>query len=295
MENYKLLEEEQLRGYAYMIPRWLLESPREGADVQFWGVEESGIPCGAAVLSGEPGILTLQYMYMDEVFRKEGRGTKFLAELLHNAYHAGKREFRVRLIPGAYPEFEKLLNGYPFRREEERIGNFSCTLEELSQIKYFQGGFGSVESLSVCTNEELSPFYQKVIAREADLVEMPLNKNDYLADCSAVFMDQGKPAGLLLVKEDGEGAVTIPLLVSLSKNLAAPIEMMRFSVQEGSRCYPPDTVCSFAVIDEALFQALEKLGMNFAKKRQRYTIELSYFADYDRRVQRYINGETNGI
>lgn len=296
MEEYILLRDKsQLSAYSHMIPKWLLESPKEEANMQFVGATDFDTPYGVAVMSSEAGTLTLQYLYIAEEFRGAGRGARFLTELLFQAYHRQEQKFQVKYIPGQYPKLERLLRGYPFSNEEEMVGSFSCTLGELAGLKHLKGGYGSIRALSECTEESLRSFYREVEARGDDLVEMPLKKKDYLADCCAVTMENGKPAGLLLVKKDGDKAVTIPYLLNLSSNIAAPVEMIRFAIQKGSLAYPPETICSFAVISETLLRLLEKMGITFVRKRQQSTLDLSYLAPYEQRVERYINGEINSI
>lgn len=285
MEEYFLLEGDRIGAYAHMIPEWLFTRTEEGTEVQFWGMSDMGEPCGAAVLSGEDGVLTLQYIYIEKAYRGQGKGQRFFAELLYRAYHSPNRIFRVRYIPGEYPKLERLLSGYPFAQGEEEIGSFSCTLGELLRLKYLQGAGNNVKALSECTEESLRPLYQEIAAREDDLVEMPLNRQEYIAECSAVALENGKPAGLLLVRKDKEGEISIPYLVNYSKNITAPVDMIRFALQEGGKKYSPETICRFAVVSETLLRLLEKLGMTFGKKRQQCTLELSYFAQYEQSAQ----------
>lgn len=285
MEEYFLLEGDRIGAYAHMIPEWLFTRTEEGTEVQFWGMSDMGEPCGAAVLSGEDGVLTLQYIYIEKAYRGQGKGQRFFAELLYRAYHSPNRILRVRYVPGEYPKLERLLSGYPFAQGEEEIGSFSCTLGELLGLKYLQGAGNNVKALSECTEESLRPLYQEITEREDDLVELPLNRQAYAADCSAVAMDNGKPAGLLLVREDKPGEMSIPFMVNYSKNITAPVDMIRFAVQTGGKKYSLETICRFAVVSETLLRLLEKMGMTFGKKRQQSTLELSYFDRYEQSAQ----------
>lgn len=289
MENFILLQEEQLAAFSYMIPRWLLESDAEGVDIQFWGMTAFGTPCGAAVVSMEQDAVLLRYIYILEEFRGAGRGKRFVAELLGYAYHGQKARFEVKYIKEQYPVMEKLLIGYPFAREEEMLGSFSSRLGDLLKLPHLQGGYGSIRALSDCKQESLRAFYKEIELRGMDLVELPLKKEDYVTDCCAVTMENDRPAGLLLVREEKDKTVSIPYLLNLSKNIAAPIEMIRFALQMGSRRYQEDTICSFAVIDETLFRILEKLGITFAQRRQKRTLELAYFAQYEQEAEYYVN------
>lgn len=295
MERYLLLQGQEADAYAHMVPAWLLEEWRTEEGVQLWGMADAGSPCGAAVLRNEEGVITLHYLYVAREYRGEGKGAAFLAELLFRAYHSGALVFQVRYIPGEYPKLERLLTGYPFQKEEEMLGIFTCTLGELAGNKYLQGAYGNVKALSQCTEESLRAFYQEIVTKEENLVEMPVKREDYLADCCAVAMEKGKPAGLLLVREGTDGGMEIPFLLNLSANVAAPVEMIRFAVQTGSKKYAPETVCRFAVISEGLMQILEKMGLTGVKKRQRCILRLSYFAQYERAAQRYIDGETDRV
>ena len=120
MEEYILLRDKsQLRAYSHMIPKWLLESPKEEANMQFVGASDFDTPYGVAVMSSEAGTLTLQYLYIAEEFRGAGRGARFLTELLFQAYHRQEQKFQVKYIPGQYPKLERLLRGYPFSNKEE--------------------------------------------------------------------------------------------------------------------------------------------------------------------------------
>lgn len=295
MEGFYQLQGEKLQPYVHMVPEWLLKEGKEGGSPQFWGMTDGGEPCGAAVLQREEDVVTLRFLYIAEAYRKEGKGSRFLAELLYHAYHAGDQVFQVHYIPGEYPKFERLLQGYPFEKTEEKIGSFTCTLGELSENKYLQGSYGNVRALSQCTEESLRIFYREIAARGEDLVDMPVKKEAYLADACAVAMEQGKPAGLLLVKEGKNGSLEIPFLLNFSENVAAPIEMIRFAVQTGSRKYTKETQCSFAVVSETLLLLLQKMGITTEKKRQKSTLRLSYFTAYEKAVQRYLDGDTNRV
>lgn len=295
MERYSLLREQEAADYTYMVPEWLLGEWRREEQMQLFGMSEDGAACGVALLRSEEGTVTLLYLYLTEEYRGEGRGIRFFAELLFRAYHSGAGVFQVRYLPGEYPKLERLLDGYPFEEQEEMLGVFTCTLGELAENKFLKGTYGNVRALSQCTEEGLRLLYQEIAAKGEALVEMPVRKEDYLADCSAVVLEKGKPAGLLLVREGKNGEVEIPLLVNLSGNVAAPVEMIRFAVQTGSGKYAPETVCRFAVISEGLMQVLEKMELSGAKKRRLGSLRLSYFARYERAAERYIKGETDSI
>lgn len=286
METVKLLKGAQIGAYAYMIPAWLLERPREGVNVRFWGMEEDGTPCGVAVLTEEERVITLQHLYLEENYRGEGRGQRFLNELLLDAYHGQNYTFRVAYVPEEFPEMEGLLRGYPFTQEEEQIASFTCTLGQLMENKYIQGAYGSnVRALSECQEEGLRMLSQTMEERGEALVKMPLEKKDYVADCSAVVLEKGSPTGILLVREEGKGTLSIPLLVNYSSNVTAPVEMIRFALQKGSQNYPKETLCRFAVVSDSLLQFLEKIGFTFGKKRRMCTLPLSYFKDFEREAQ----------
>lgn len=291
-ERFILLQAEQLAAFSYMIPGWLLESDAEGVDISFWGMTAFGAPCGAAVVSMEQDAVLLRYIYILEEFRGTGRGKRFVAELLDYAYREQKARFEVRYIKEQYPVMEKLLTGYPFTREDEMLGSFSCRLGDLLKLPHLQGRYGSIRALSDCTQESLRAFYKEIEQQGMDLVELPLKKEDYVADCCAVTMENDRPAGILLVREEKDKTVSIPYLLNLSQNIAAPIEMIRFALQMGSRRYQEDTICSFAVIDETLFRILERLGITFSQRRQKRTLELSYFVQYEQEAEDYIDSLT---
>jgi len=187
-----------------------------------------------------------------------------------------------------FPELERLLRSYPMqKRDDEQLGTVACTLEYLQGLKHLQGGYGQIKALSQCTTESLARFYQEVQDKGMDLVDFPLKKGEYLEDYSAVAMEDGEPAGLLLIKKTEDG-VNIPFMINLSQNVAAPIEMIRFAIQKGSQDFPSDTMCHFAIINETLYMLLEKLGI-VLNKRKCVSLDLSYFEEYEQNATAYID------
>lgn len=288
MDYFFRLTEEMLSAYEPMIPRWLLESRMDGRDTEFWAMESFGIPAGVAVLKQEDGDKILQYLYIAECMRGAGRGSSFLLRLLNQAHREGCRRFVTSYMQGEYPAFERLLLAYPFDREEELVGSYRCSIQELMQLPYLQRHYGNIKPLSQCTEESLRPLYRSLVELGEDLVDLPLNKQDYLAEYSAVVLEEGKAAGLLLVKKEGEHELNIPLMVNLSRNVVATIEMICFAVQTAGRVCPPETVCSFVVINETLLKLLEKIGIKPAAKRQCRRLELSYFDAYELEVEKKV-------
>lgn len=288
MEDFRMLTPEEWIEYAHMIPRWIMESAYENDTLEIWGMEDWGTPCGVAVLSRKPGVMELQHFYIDKEYRGSGRGGRFLTELVYYAYTQRADWFQVVFVKEQYPAMEKLLKAYPVQEEEtEQIGSATCTLGELMQLKHFQGNCGHVRALSQCTEESLSHLYRKIVSEGLDLVELPLKKDEYLAEFCAVAMDDREPAGLLLVQKTEDG-VKLPFMINFSKNVTAPIEMIRFAVQKGSEELSKDTKCHFAIVNETLYALLEKLGIRL-KKRTCFNIELSYLEEIERDIDIHID------
>lgn len=288
MKDYRKLRMDEVTGYAHMIPAWLMEEALEDDTIEIWGVEEFGEACGTAVIMREIDAVTLMHLYVVEEYRNCGIGSGFLLELMLYSYGLGVSQFQVKYMEEQFPELERLLRSYPMRKnDDEQIGTAVCKLGYLQGLKNLQGGYGQVKALSACTTESLACFYQKIISRGMDLVDFPLKKGEYLEDYSAVTMEDGEPAGLLLVKKTEDG-VSIPFMINLSENVAAPIEMIRFAIQKGSQDFPSDTMCYFAIINETLYMLLEKLGI-VLNKRKCVSLDLSYFEEYERNATAYID------
>ena len=283
MEDFRKLEQRELSRYGHMIPKWLLRDSLEDDTLEIWGMEDWEEACGAAVISRKPDVVELLHIYIAEEYRGNGRGSRFLTELIYYAYKLGASRFQVKFIAEQFPKLEKLLKGYPMQQAEtEMVGNVESTLEELAQLPYLKGSYGNIRALSECTTEGLSSLYTEISSRGLDWVEFPLKKEDYMTDYSAVVMEGGKPAGLLLVKKT-EGGVMIPYMVNLSRNVAAPVEMIRFAVQKGIKKLPLDTKCQFAIINGILLTLLEKMGMK-VRKRQCAELDLSYLEESEQSV-----------
>jgi len=287
VEYIRQLKQKEISAYAHMIPHWLLEEALDDDCIEIWGMEERDEACGAAVITRKPDAVELLHLYIAKEYRNRGRGGRFLLELMHYAYRLGAAGFRVEYIAEQFPVMERLLRGYPMEAGETEIaGNAEITLGELAKLKYLEGSYGRVKALSECTKDGLSALYKKIISKGLDWVSFPLRKADYLAKFSAVALENGKPAGLLLVKKADDG-VFIPYIVNISGRITAPIEMIRFAVQKGIKEMGPDTVCHFAVINGSLLALLEKLGMKI-RKRSCATLDLSYFDEGKRNAAAYV-------
>lgn len=285
-----LLNEKQLQRYAHMIPDRFLRHTWAEAALQFWGMERAGIPYGIAVTDCDGDAFLLQYIYIAEDFRGMGKGVQLMTELMLYAYHAKKQSFQLGCLERQYPKLERILSGYPFVRETEAVGSFSCPLSELLQNPYFQGHCGNVTALADCTQKSLRSFSRKMEQQEEELLELPLDKKAYLADCSSVILEKGRITGLLLIRQEQKNECRVSCMLSYSSYITAPIQMLRFAVQRAGNCCPPDTLCHFEVVNGTLLRILEKMGITAAAKRQRYTLELSYFAQYEAAAWAYANG-----
>lgn len=295
MEDFFLLQDSHLADYAHMIPDGWKEQTWETAAVQLWGAAYLGMPCGAAVVSSELGTLWLHHIYIAADFRGRGIGLRFLTELMLQAYRDGKKYLRLRCMQGAYQELERLLMAYPFTHQEENIGSFSCTLGQLLQNPYFRGKYREIQPLSKCSEASLRPLYQKIQQQEENIAGFPLHKKEYLADVCSVKLEQDKPAGILLIRAEAAGAVRIEYLLNYASDVTAPIEMLCFAVQRGSRLYPPETICHFDIVNETLFRIVEKMGLTPAARKRCYTMELSYFARHETKVKNYLFGKSDRI
>ncbi len=290
-----LLNEKQLQRYVHMIPDRFLEHTWAEAALQFWGMERAGIPYAIAVTDCEGDTFMLQYIYITEKFRGMGKGTQLMTELLLYAYHAKRKSFQIRCLAGEYKKLERMLGGYPFQREEEGLGSFSCQLSELVQNPYFQGSYGNVAALADCSSKSLRAFSKKLERWGEELIELPLDKSDYLAECSSVVLEKGKIKGILLIRQEQEKKCRVCCLLSHSTHIAAPIWLLRYAIQRAGSCCPPDTLCHFEVVNKTLLRILEKMGVKAAAKRWCYTLELSYFARYEAAAWAYANGTTEAI
>lgn len=288
MDEFILLSREQRREFEQMIPQWLLDSETDWMDMDYWGMKSFGSPSGAAVLTRDGEEMTLRYLYVTEEYRHAGRGSTFLWELISHAYNEGCKSFVTSYMPGQFPDFERLLWSYSFQTEEEEVGSFSASLKELAQIPQLQGSYRSVRPLSECSEQSLQPLYRMMMEEGEDYVALPLKKQEYLADCCAVAFDKDQPLGILLVKQVSDQEVTLPLIINFSHNALSTLEMMRLAVSQGSRVLSPETRCSFDVVNGALLQLMEKMGIRAAKKRQRCTLDLSFMKEIVQEVEKTI-------
>jgi len=280
MEDFWILKSEDMWRFDYMIPDWILQLDPILEDITFWGMTDWNEPCGVAVTTIENGIPTMIYLYIDPDYRRSGKAERLIREIMYQSYKRGSDCIRVKYIPDKYPQIVNLLRLFPGEKEEEFVGTASGTIEEFLGLKYLQGNTGSVKALSQCTQASLRSLYKKIVEQGEDLIELPPKKGEYVEECSAIIMENGVPAGLLLVKKEGE-EIKVPYMINLSSDIAAPIEMIRFALKKGGEMFPLQTRCSFVIINEILFQLLGKIGVK-TQKREVLSISLEQYKIYER-------------
>lgn len=280
MEDFWILKSEDMWRFDYMIPDWILQMDPILEGITFWGMTDLNEPCGVAVTVMEDGIPTMIYLYVAPDYRRSGKAGKLIREIMYQSYKRGAHSIKVKYIPEKYPQMERLLRIFPGEKKEEFVGTACGTIEELMKLKHFQGNTGSVRALSECSQASLNSLYMQIEEQGEDLVELPLKRGEYVEECSAVIMENGVPAGLLLVKQEGD-EIKVPYMINLSSDIAAPIEMIRFALKKGSEMFPPQTYCSFVIINEILFQLLGKIGVR-TQKREVLFINLEQCKKYER-------------
>lgn len=277
MEQLIPVTADTISSFSPFIPDLIKEEYLSGVNFLLYGITWANTACGIAVLEPDGDSVILHYLFLEEGFRGCGAGTRIFSSLLLEMYEAGYTDVTITYCPADSPAMKRILQGYPSPVTPLEKGSFSFQLKDIHDVSVLKGSYPHVVPLSQISDKNLKLLGNQLADTGNDLVPLPLRQADYLADCSAVYLEKDTPAGILLLCRDETGGLRIPLLFSSSSDSTATLEMMRFVYARGIAEFPEDTWIQIHVINDILLKLLEKITSQTADRMQKVVISLSIF------------------
>lgn len=235
---------------------------------------------GIALIRDEAMEVELHYLYMENDCKFFL--SYFVDSIAYDMYNKGAEKLVYHFLEGVDSDLIKKLeqNGFVINRDE--IAMFEFTIKQLSEISLLSSSSRNVISLEEIDNIRLRNICTDIVEAGEDIVDMPLNKAEYLADCSAVYMKEDKARGLLLLQRDKDGVLLIPYIYSNSSEPMAIVDMMKFTFNTARKQFDENESCRTYVVDPVLVKIVEKITMVSPRYRQSAVYDLSG-------MQRYID------
>lgn len=235
---------------------------------------------GIALINDEGINVELHYLYVDDDCKFFL--SYFIDSIAYDMYNKGAQKLVYHFLEGGDSDLIKTLkrNGFVVNRDE--IAMFEFTIKQLSEIPLLSSSPRNVISLEELDNIRLRNICTDIMEANEDIVDMPLNKNEYLANCSAVYMKEDKARGLLLLQRDKDGKLLIPYIYSNSTEPMAIVDMIKFTFNTARKQFDENESCRTYVVDPVLVKIVEKITMVSPRYRQSAVYDLS-------NMQRYID------
>lgn len=295
---------EYMKYFSSFIPTMIKEEYQTNPALRFYGIttqeqdtqegshestDESGLvitAVGVVVIEEEGRQAELRYIYLEEGYRGRGIADRYMDKLIYMLWEKGIQRFVAHYSPEEVPQLRKLLKKQGFKMETESIGTFRFMLGDLEKEEVLKGTASHVISLSDCRPDLLRGFCQEIADRGEDFIELPIQLDQYISECSAVYQEEGVPKGLLLLEMAGEKHVRIPYLVSYTREPLALLEMIRFLYDRGMKQLTEDTLCEFHTLDPALTVAVEKFLRISAMRQESAYLDMTRFDEYEKMFDR---------
>ena len=277
MEQLILVTADTISIFSRFIPDLIKEEYLSGENFLFYGITWENTACGIVILKPDGDSVILQYLFLEEEFRGFGVGTRIFTATLLKMYEAGYTAVTISYCPTDSPAIERILKGYPYTVTPLEKGIFSFRLKDINDASALKGSHSHVVALRQMSDMNLKLLGNQLADTGNDLVPLPLRQTDYLADCSAVYMEKDTPAGILLLCRDETGGLSIPLLYSSASDSTAALKMMCFVYERSMAEFPEDTRVQIHVIHGGLLKLLEKITGQTADRQQKVEISLSIF------------------
>ncbi len=235
---------------------------------------------GIALIRDEVMEVVLHYLYVDDDCKFFL--SYFIDSIAYDMYNKGVEKLIYHFLEGDDSDLIKILerNGFVVSRDE--IAMFEFSIKQLSEIPMLNASSRNVISLEELDNIRLRNICTDIMEANEDIVDMPLNKNEYLANCSAVYMKEDKARGLLLLQRDKDGKLLIPYIFSNSTEPMAIVDMIKFTFNTAREQFDENESCRTYVVDPVLVKIVEKITMVSPRYRQNAVYDLSI-------MQRYID------
>ena len=287
------INEENYGYYLPMLPADFAERIEADEKMIMFGIESFGMAAGAVMVRLVDFLAEITWFYVDERYRFRGVGSEALMNLMELLYRSyDKTQIAMNIYAGSDEHIWHLFDGYPVERTPLLACSFETSLGYLLSTGRFGKKSKSSISLAELDNMKLKMLCEGLIRHGENLVEMPIDPDDYLRDQSAVYMENDTPKGVLLFKKRSE-EVEIALMASFANNAAALMDMMSFSAEKLRR-FSEDTKMKINIVDERVKKLLKNLlGMEADDeagftKSERLTMELSYLDEARNEAERLL-------
>lgn len=245
-------------------------------DTSVYAIEEDDVPAGAVLVKQVKDTLVIKSIEADEDRDSISFYSEVISELSYIAHEQGCEYISAKVIPTRSSNLYRTLNAHNNTKKLEEVGYLEFKLGSVKNAKRLQVKSKSTIPLSYCFPNEIKEFMNRPGNVYAD---SNFDRSIYDEDVSCVFLENKKPAAVLLVRKIDDTTLGITRLISLAKDKTAILYLMAFSIKAAIKKYGKDTTVKTAVANERLTPILEIVLDLEIERREEITISLDFIRD----------------
>ena len=260
------------------LPKEVFSSFIEDNTLSLIGFCSGNKACGAAVVRFMPEESELCWICVAPEKKNGIDDYEFFNKLLIQLYQRGNRSISVFMPVGENEWAEEMFKVYGITYKDSGTGIVHTTLE-----RFLAGDLSAKKPSKNCkplkdvTDKELAYICNAAAKAGVDYVKMPIRKEDYSDELSAVAFTDGKPAGIILVSRLEENSLAVPYLYTTTSNPTAVLELIRYATEAIKESYPPETKIDIPFVEKKIVDLVESKGNALSVVRnKRGTISLDF-------------------
>lgn len=258
MEAVFRLSEDNLEEYVKFIPGVYLMEYVYNKEMFMYGLSRYGEACGVAILERDGEDISIHYLYIQEEYERQLLFS-FVNSVACDMYKEGADRLVWKYLEDESGELRQKLYNLGFVSRKSDIAVFNFTIRELAAVPLLSMESHNTIALKKLDGISLKKLCSEIVNNGKDIIDMPLRKEDYITECSVVYIENNEPKGIMLLKQEEDGNLFIPFIYSNTAEPMAIIDMMRFMFINAHNSFEADTICRAYVVEPVLVKIVEKL------------------------------------
>ena len=242
-----------------LLPESLLHDVPAGALLVGCGDGEPLQPAGVLIAHVEQRSLLVDWLYVDEAYRRRGGARQMMQMLLDCAFEVEEIEDVTLTFSQEHEGMDAFLRAMEFGvLFMEGCKGYETTLSRFRFMPGEKSIPGKIVPLHTVPRQQVAHFERLLDSGILpDVAIRSLRPEDYRAE-SMAYLEGDNLLGLWLVQERN-GKLFIPWFCNYSRALTVPISLMNASVRAMNSSYPPETPVYFASLSPKMESVIRKM------------------------------------
>lgn len=282
------LSVKSLPAFSKYIPNTLREEYVFNRNLFIMGIYSMDEPSGVVVLERKGSDATMLFYTVDEALEDEYYATGMMISLLYELKNKHYKTFSTTYQKSIFPALHSTLADFNCTFEDMENGYYRFVVKDMTSDLLRKGKTDRVISLANADQHKIDVLANSALEAYELYVDAPINKEDYEADCSCLYVDKNIPKGMLLIRQISEQELNVSMMYSDGTAMMAPIEMLQYLTAMVTEKYGEDTTVSITALDEKMVAFIKKVTGLEPELQTRATIKLDTIKSFDKDLARLL-------